>query len=110
VIWSSFSEYDAYGRESKSYLPYTTTSQSGKYKTTPSTEQAQYYTNNYNESPAYSSATFENSPLNRVLTIKKPGTSWAASAGVSGNYDVNLSADNVQKFSVDYVQVMRGQQ
>jgi RHS repeat-associated protein len=99
-----FSEYDSYGRQSKNYLPYTTTSQSGKYKTAPSTDQAQYYTTNYNESPAYNSVTFENNPLNRILTVKKPGTSWAASAGVWGNYGVNLNADNVQKFSVDYVQ------
>jgi len=99
-----FAEYDAYGREPKSYLPYTTTSQSGKYKTAPSTEQAQYYTNNYNESSAYGSATFDNSPFNSILNVKKPGTSWNASAGISGYYDVNTSSDNVQKFTVDYVQ------
>jgi len=37
-----FSEYDPYGREPKRYLPYTTTTQSGKYKTNASAEQPQY--------------------------------------------------------------------
>ena len=99
-----FSIYDIYGRQQQNYLPYTTTSQSGKYKTATSTELTQYYTTNYNDPFAYSTITYDNSPLNRVINVKKPGASWAASAGVSGNYDVNVSADNVQMFSVDYVQ------
>jgi RHS repeat-associated protein len=99
-----FSQYDPFGRQPKQYLPYTTTAQSGKFKTAPLTEQPQYYTNIYNESSAFSSITFDNSPLNRVMNVKKPGTAWAASAGNSANYDVNSLADNVHIFSVDYVQ------
>lgn len=101
---AQFSQYDAYGRQPLNYLPYTTTSQSGKYKTAPLTEQPQYYITNYNESYAYSSVTFDYSPLNRVMNIKKTGISWNASAGVSATYDLNATVDNVQKFSVDYVQ------
>ncbi|HET7117792.1 MAG TPA: DUF6443 domain-containing protein, partial [Hanamia sp.] len=103
-----FSQFDALGREPKKYLPYTTTNQPGFYKTTPATDQPAYYANaaTYNETSAYSSITFDNSPLNRVNNVKEPGTSWAASAGNSANYDMNTGStgDNVQIWGVDYVQ------
>jgi RHS repeat-associated protein len=99
-----FSQYDVYGREDKRYLPYTSTSQSGKFKTATSTEQPQYYTNVYNETFAYSKISFDNSPLNRVMNVKAPGTAWAAAAGNSAVYDINTTTDDVKKFSVDYVQ------
>ncbi|MFN8291660.1 MAG: DUF6443 domain-containing protein [Chitinophagaceae bacterium] len=99
-----FSQYDVYGRQPQGYLPYTTTSQSGKYKTAPLTEQPQYYTTNYSESFAYSVITFDNSPLNRVMNVKQPGTSWNASAGRSAVYDMNTAADAIPKFLVDYIQ------
>jgi RHS repeat-associated protein len=107
-VWGDmvqFSQYDPYGREAKRYLPYTTTTQSGKYKTAPDIEQTQYYATNYNEpTSAYSTITFDNSPLNRVVNVKQPGTAWAAAAGNSAVYDVNTLADNVQSFTVDYIQ------
>jgi RHS repeat-associated protein len=101
-----FSRYDEdnYGREIKKYLPYTTTSQSGKYKTTASTEQGQYYSTIYNETYAYSQVTFDNSPINRITNIKAPGTSWAAATGMSAVYDINTLADDVQIFDIDYTQ------
>lgn len=99
-----FSQYDAYGRQPLSYLPYTTTSQSGKFKTAPLTEQPQYYSANYTESFAYSVITFDNSPLNRITNVKQPGTSWNASPGRSAVYDMNTTADDVQKFTLDYIQ------
>jgi RHS repeat-associated protein len=99
-----FSQYDVYGRQPVNYLPYTTTSQSGKFKTATSTGQPQYYTTTYNETSAFSTITFDNSPLNRVMNVKQPGTSWAASNGNAANYDVNTAADAVKVFSIDYVQ------
>ena len=99
-----FSEYDVLGREPVKYLPYTTTSQTGKFKTTPLTDQPQYYTATYNETSAFSTLTFDNSPLNRVVNVKEPGTSWASAPGNSASYDMNGAADSVQLFSVDYVQ------
>jgi len=101
-----FSEYDIYGREVKRYLPYTTTTLSGKYKTTPSTEQTTYYSNaaTYNETSPFSTITFDNSPINRVKNIKSPGTSWAAGAGNSADYDMNTVADNIKIFLTNYVQ------
>ena len=99
-----FAQYDVMGRQPLNYLPYTTTTAPGKYKLAPLTEQPQYYTAVYNETAAYSSVTFDNSPLNRVKNVKEPGSAWAASAGNSANYDLNTAADNVQIFSVDYIQ------
>jgi RHS repeat-associated protein len=99
-----FAGYDLYGRETTKYLPYTTTTQSGKYKTTQLTEQPQYYTSNYNETSAFSNASFDNSPLDRVSNIKLPGTSWAAGAGKSAIYEMNSTTDDVQLFDVDYTQ------
>jgi RHS repeat-associated protein len=98
-----FAEYDAMGRQPKQFLPYTTTSQSGKYKTAPKTEQETYYTAIYNETAAFSAIVFDNSPLNRIKNLKEPGTAWAASAGKSADYELNGIADNVQNFSVDYI-------
>lgn len=99
-----YAEYDVYGKQPKQYLPYTTTNQSGKYKTSAATEQAQYYSTRYNESFAYTQINFDNSPLQRVTNLKQPGTSWSASQGRSANYDLNTSADDVRWFESDYVQ------
>jgi RHS repeat-associated protein len=107
TLWGDivqFTQYDQYGREPLKYLPYTTTSQSGKYKTTPSTGQALYYITNYNEAPAYSSVTFDDNPLNTVNKVKQPGEKWDLSDGTRATYDVNDDADFVQIFTVDYIQ------
>ncbi|MBS1578289.1 MAG: RHS repeat-associated core domain-containing protein [Bacteroidetes bacterium] len=97
-----FAAYDAYGRQPKQYLPYTTTTQSGKYKTAAATDQPAYYSSVYNETSAYSNATYDNSPLNRVTNIKAPGTAWAAAAGNSQDYELNDIDDNVQVFAIGY--------
>lgn len=99
-----FSQYDEWGQEPKKYLPYTTTTESGKFKSSPGTDQTQYYSNVYNETSAYSSITLDNSPLNRVTNVKSSGTAWAAGKGDDGIYEVNNADDSVQIFTVDYVQ------
>lgn len=89
--------YDPLGRSPQGYLPYTTTTTLGQFKTSPLTEQAQYYTNNYNESSAYTQVGYENSPLNRVMNTKSAGAVWAGSSGNSIAYDLNDQlGDNVQ--------------
>ncbi|MGN6600926.1 MAG: DUF6443 domain-containing protein [Ginsengibacter sp.] len=101
-----FTQYDAFGRQPKKFLPYTTTNQLGLYKTAPTSDQAAYYSNpsSYNETSAYTSLTFDNSPLNRVDNIKEPGSNWASAAGNSADYSMNSISDNVQIWGVDYVQ------
>ena len=100
-----FSQYDAFGREPVRYLPYTTSNQPGKFKTAPLTDQPAYYANaaTYNETSAFSSIQFDNSPLNRVVNQKKAGGIWAAGTGGSVTYDVNTAADNVHILTTDYV-------
>ena len=105
-----FYQYDAIGRSPKGYLPYVTTTESGKYKSSPSTEQPQYYTNTYNETSAFNALGFDNSPLNKITNIKEAGQRWAASAGTNITYDVNTADDNVQLWSVDYVQGLLARQ
>jgi RHS repeat-associated protein len=104
--WSDivqFTVYDQFGRKTKSYLPYTTLSESGKYKIAAEADQTAYYVGNYNETSAYSEVTlYDNSPLNRAKMIKSPGTSWAAGNGNSMQYEVNTSADAVRRFRIDY--------
>ena len=101
-----FSQYDAMGREPVKYLPYTTSNQTGKFKTAPLTDQPAYFANaaTYNETSAFSTIKFDNSPLNRVVNIKSAGAAWAAGKGDSAIYDMNTAADSVQILSCDYVQ------
>ena len=104
-LWSDavkFYKYDALGRQTVSYLPYTTTTESGKYKSSPLTEQTSYYSTVYGETAAFSNPTYDNSPMNRVLNVKSPGTSWAAGLGNSTLYDLNDVTENVQMFSIGY--------
>lgn len=77
TLWGDmvqFSQYDIYGREPNQYLPYTivNTTESGKYKNAPITDQSQYYSTVYTETSPFSQITFDNSPLNRVTNVKSP--------------------------------------
>lgn len=105
TLWGDvvqFYEYDAYGRQLKQYLPYTTTIESGKYKTDPVNIQAQYYSGKFNEHASYSFASYESSPLNRVTNVKSPGTNWSTALGNSGNLDLNNANDNIQILNIGY--------
>lgn len=107
TLWGDmvqFSQYDAFGREPKQYLPYTVinTTESGKYKNAPVTDQASYYSTAYGETSPYSNTTYDNSPLNRITNVKSPGTAWAAGAGNSEVYDLNDINENVQNFTIGY--------
>lgn len=99
-----FFVYDQMGKEPIRYLPYTTTTELGSFKTSPIPEQTQYYTTAYNETSAFGQLTFDNSPLSRLKNSKAPGTVWAAGAGNSNDYETNEAADDVQQFSVSYNQ------
>ena len=105
ALWGDmvkFTEYDAYGRQSKQYLPYSTTAQSGNFKTSPTGDQAQYYLSLFNETNTYNSLTFNNSPLNAVKKIQQSGTTWASTAGNSVDYEFNDYDDDVQNFTIGY--------
>lgn len=73
-----------------------------KFKTNSLVEQAQYYSNKYNETSAFNQNSFDNSPANRIINTKLPGTLWAAGTGKSVLYDLNDAADDVQKWKIGY--------
>jgi RHS repeat-associated protein len=98
----AFAQYDAYGRQPVNYLPYTTTSEPGKLKINPLFEQQQYYSNKYGETSPWATITYDNSPLNRIMNVKKPGTTWATATGNSAAYEVNTVNDDVKIYTAGY--------
>jgi len=81
-------EYDAAGRESRTYLPYTVSSD-GQLRTNAVGEQQSFYawTPKIATSaggPAYAERVFEDSPLNRVLEVGGVGTAWQVQRNGNG--------------------------
>jgi hypothetical protein len=72
-IWAdivTIKQYDAFGREQKQHLPYTTAANKGKYKPAAFAEQANYYQAVFNQTNPYSQVTqYDNAPINKPLTI-----------------------------------------
>jgi RHS repeat-associated protein len=90
--------YDPFGREAVKYLPYTSTSSDGNYKTNPTGEQSVF---NSTQFPAdkhyYGLATFEPSPLDRLVTNYAAGSNWVGKGlGISSQYLYNTSNDSVR--------------
>lgn len=94
------SEYDNLGRSTREYLPYSTTTSLGSYKTDAASATSTYYTTYHNDNTPYSQVAYDASPLNRVLNSKAPGAAWAASAGNSANYLLNTNTDGVRRFVI----------
>lgn len=96
--------YDALGRESTQYMPYSSVTNNGFYKYNAQSEQssfnaAQFPTDQY----YYSQVNFEASPLNRVAAVLPPGNSWVGSSrGVSSQYMTNTIADSVQAWNIAF--------
>lgn len=67
-------EYDAFGRESNSWLP-ATSSSNGAY-ITPATIKSGAITINGSDQKPYSMPVYENSPLNRIIKQFGPGADW----------------------------------
>lgn len=102
----SFNELDEYWRPVKQYLPYVTQTNLGFFKTDPATEQQTFIRNKYGEapgSPTWSTTTFDESPLERVLNVKEAGTSWGGDpnyAGASIDEDVNNANEAIKIFTI----------
>ena len=83
-------EYDAYGRQTKEWLPYIPTNNYGSLNNygsyrgnNPGSDTKDYYTFQYTndlaegvEANPYSEKTYENSPLNRIVEQAAPGEDW----------------------------------
>ena len=96
--------YDPSGRESTTFLPYTSPSNDGNYKSNPTDEQNNFLSAQYpGEQYFYGKDGYENSPLNRVLTTAAAGNSWAGSdRAVSQQYLINTAADSVHIWNITF--------
>lgn len=108
-VWADMTaiyEYDAAGRSDKSYLPYSSSSNIGKFKTNAKTEQNNWIHTTFSEAanaPTYSQVTFENSPLSRVLSVQQPGEGWM---GITSNtqYEFNTAAEHIKIWQIDFAE------
>jgi len=110
-------EYDALGRQSKTYLPYA----SSGVNTQDFRQDAQgatllYYQTNYPDDiyqglpnqiipvNPYSEVQYEASPLNRVLQQAAPGKDWSLNSGhtVKFDYQTNNLVDEVKFYAVNF--------
>jgi len=102
--------YDVFGREQFSYLPYTSTSSDGNFKTDPFTEQNNFLKGIYNptndangEKFFYSQKMFEASPLNRTTKTLAPGNSWIGTGiGTTIEYLFNKISDSVVIWNMSF--------
>lgn len=122
-------EYDAFGRESITYLPFAfntsgnpSTDRNGMFKTNPFPVQATFYNNYLNGQSgetnlgtnslnwAYSQISFETSALSRPLEAFAPGVSWVGTNAqtlesdrhaIKSKFYLNTSTDNVRIWQVD---------
>ncbi|MFT3908299.1 MAG: DUF6443 domain-containing protein [Ferruginibacter sp.] len=96
--------YDAFGNESINYLPYSSTNNSGDFKTNPFSEQNTFSVAQYpGEQVFYSKTEYEPTPLNRPTKLLAPGNSWAGSGnGVEKEYLLNTLADEVKIWTIGF--------
>lgn len=102
--------YDEFGRETLAYLPYTSNSTNGEFKTNPFAEQAvfldQYLNTDMIADPGsekffYGKTDFEASPLNRAVKTYAPGNNWVGDGtGTTMRYLTNTTADSVCKWNI----------
>ncbi|AOW20769.1 DUF6443 domain-containing protein [Urechidicola croceus] len=102
-------EYDEYGKDSKSYLPYAVANNNGTFRTdNPKTKTLQFYNvpKYENTSNPYSENHYENSPLNRIIETGAPGQSWEVDKNSDNDHTIkynstsNISSDDVINFKI----------
>jgi RHS repeat-associated protein len=102
----SMQVYDGFGRQPISYLPYTSPSNDGNYKSDPFSEQNNFYSGIYpGEQYYYSETNYEASNLERVTGTSAPGSSWVGSGrGVGTMYLMNAVSDSVRLWNINSAQ------
>lgn len=100
-------EYDAFGRQSYTYLPFVSSTGDGSFKMDPFQQQATFMSAQYstqNETFFYSQTNFEASPINRVDKMMPAGNSWTGSnRGMEIRSWTNTGIDDVKKWNVTNV-------
>jgi len=90
--------YDGYGRQVDSWLPVPMSSLSGNIQTGVEVSANSYYqSNGINDSYPFAHKTLENSPLDRILNQKNPGSDWQSKPVVFG-YEANVTGE-VKKYT-----------
>ncbi|GGE93323.1 RHS repeat-associated core domain-containing protein [Chishuiella changwenlii] len=92
-------EYDGFGRQEKEFLPFPATD--GSNQIISQTNGTSFYTTLTGDTTPYSQKTFENSPLNRVLSQAAPGESWKKGSNheIGFSYESNIT-EEVLRFDV----------
>jgi RHS repeat-associated protein len=110
---ASVTAYDTMGRSSLQFLPFTSTSSDGSFKSNAFGEQKTFdssYFLGQNQTWFYGITKFEASPLGRVQETFAPGNSWAGTSGqslednrhsVKAKYFNVTATDNVFKWTVN---------
>ena len=95
-------EYDAYGRQTKDYLPFVGTNRNMTFDSSAQSNTLAFYnTVNYeNTANPFSQKVLESSPLSRVLKQAAPGNDWAIGQGheIKLDYQTNV-ANEVKRFT-----------
>lgn len=91
----TFMVYDAFGRKTKNYLPYATTSTTGNVRTSPIPDQLAFYQSLHGTvdgQNAFAVQLVEDSDLNRVMKQGAPGADWQP-----GSTDIYNTTDRTVK-------------
>ena len=104
----TFIEYDQYGRQTKEFLPYVSTSASVNFLPNAKTDLLNFYSspnptntgNPHFEATAnpFSEKQLESSPLSRVFKQAAPGNPWAMGSGKEIKFDYQTNIENEVKF------------
>ena len=93
-------EYDAFGRQTKEFLPFPNSAPSLNYMSasTVNSELATFYSSyNGGTSNPFSEKQLESSPLNRVFKQAAPGDAWAMGQGKEIKFDYQTNSANEVK-------------
>ena len=98
--------YDAYGREINKYIPYTSPSTDGNFKTQAMAELQAFNGAQFsNDQFFYGQVVPDNSPLDRTLATYAPGNSWVGSGrGMTAQYLFNDIIDSVHIWNINVSQ------
>jgi len=95
--------YDILGRTVQEYLPYTDATNTGDFKSNPSSQQPAFYNSLFNNQEGfyYANSIYEKSPTNRIIKKTAPGNSFTGNnVGVRTDYSFNAVTDSVKIWTI----------
>ncbi|RFS15039.1 DUF6443 domain-containing protein [Emticicia sp. C21] len=97
-------EYDAFGRVSKTYMPYPKANNNGAFVNDATNKSMVKYGEVYGDTHSFAEVQYDNSPLNRVLRAGSVGADYGVSTNkaIKYTYRLNTAADNVKKLIFDF--------